>query len=385
MNREISSERDSPESVLRVRDVSKVFVSSKSAQVRALDHVSLEVAAGEFVVLLGPSGCGKTTLLRSIAGLETPTSGSITIGDEVVFSSGNRIDVPVRTRGVGMMFQSYALWPHMTVRQTVEFPLSVNKVPRGERTRRAKMILESLAIADLLNRYPHQLSGGQQQRVALARALAVNQHVILLDEPLSNVDAKVRELLRVELVRLQRELGFAAVFVTHDQAEAMELADRIVVMNAGSVQQLASPKDLYERPANAFVAKFIGSNNTVTGSVLATTAGGLSTIECPWGPAITSKQLKCKPGQRVLLTVRPERMRIRPESDPAGGALTSWRGCVVRLLFGGTHLEVFVALADGQIARVRTDIDSTIAEGQEVLLQVDPDDVNFFLVDESGA
>ncbi|WP_112248929.1 ABC transporter ATP-binding protein [Kribbella monticola] len=225
----------------------------------AVDDLDLTIPDGSFTCLLGPSGCGKTTTLRMIAGLEHPTEGSITVGDRVLDSVAQGTFVPTERRGMGLVFQNYALWPHLTVRRNVEFGLRVQKVPAAERKARVDAALEMMQIDRAADRYPSQLSGGQQQRVSLARMLAVNPSVLLLDEPLSNLDATLRLEMRAELKRLHEETGHTIVFVTHDQLEAMTMATQVAVMKDGVLQQLAPPMDVYHRPANTFVAAFVGS------------------------------------------------------------------------------------------------------------------------------
>ena len=225
----------------------------------AIHKLDLSVADGEFLCLLGPSGCGKTTTLRMIAGLENLSSGELAVGDRVVDCPETATFVAPEKRGMGLVFQSYALWPHLTIEQNVEFGLKLRKVPKAERQKRTAEVMEALGIGKYGKRYPSQLSGGQQQRVALARMLAVNPSVLLLDEPLSNLDARLRLEMRAELKRIHTQFSTTIVFVTHDQWEAMTLADTIAVMNEGTLQQLGSPDDIYERPANRFVAEFVGS------------------------------------------------------------------------------------------------------------------------------
>jgi ABC-type sugar transport system ATPase subunit len=241
-----------PVAQVRLDGISKTF-ATKDVVVRAVDDVTLDVADSEFMILLGPSGCGKSTLLRMIAGLEDPTAGDIYIGDRRVN------DVAPKERDVAMVFQSYALYPHKTVRANIEFPLKVRGVPRGQRAAEAARAAEVLALGDLLDRKPGQLSGGQRQRVALARAIVRRPAVFCMDEPLSNLDAKLRGETRVELVDLHRRLAGTFVYVTHDQVEAMTMGSRIAVMNAGRLQQVGTPHEVYERPATAFVAQFIGT------------------------------------------------------------------------------------------------------------------------------
>lgn len=226
---------------------------------RAVDGLSLTVHDGAFMCLLGPSGCGKTTTLRMIAGLEEPTGGRISIGDRLLSDATDGTFVPAERRGLGLVFQSYALWPHLTVAQNVEFGLKLRRIDRAARRARVVEVLDVLGIGALAARYPSQLSGGQQQRVALARTLAVNPGVLLMDEPLSNLDARLRLEMRTELLRLHRTFGVTIVFVTHDQWEAMSLASTIAVMRNGTLQQVAPPEEVYDRPANRFVAEFIGS------------------------------------------------------------------------------------------------------------------------------
>ncbi|MET7279928.1 ABC transporter ATP-binding protein [Kribbella sp. NPDC005582] len=226
---------------------------------RAVDNLDLTIPDGSFTCLLGPSGCGKTTTLRMIAGLEHPSDGSITVGDRVLDSVAQGTFVPTEKRGMGLVFQNYALWPHLSVRRNVEFGLRVQKVAAPERTARVDAALKMMQIEQAADRYPSQLSGGQQQRVSLARMLAVNPSVLLLDEPLSNLDATLRLEMRAELKRLHEETGHTIVFVTHDQLEAMTLATQVAVMKDGVLQQLAPPLEVYHRPANTFVAAFVGS------------------------------------------------------------------------------------------------------------------------------
>jgi len=232
-----------------------------------LKGVSLEVNQGEIVALLGPSGSGKTTLLRAIAGLELPTQGSIRIGEQKVFDSADRTEVPVEKRALGFVFQSYALWPHRTVYQNVAYGLKLRKTAQDETRERVHAVLKNLGLGDLAERHPHQLSGGQQQRVALARSLVYNPRVILLDEPLSNLDAKLREEARIWLRRLIIELNLSAVCVTHDQAEAMAMADKVVLLREGSIEQAGTPQQLYGEPDTLFVAEFMGANNTLSGRI----------------------------------------------------------------------------------------------------------------------
>ena len=238
---------------IEIKDLTKIY-----GKVTALNRVNLTIEAGEFLVLLGPSGCGKTTLLRSIAGLETPDEGRITIGDQTVFDGARGIAVPSGKRQVGMVFQSYALWPHMTVYENIGFGLWIQKLPAKKAREQVDGVLQDLGMKGLGDRYPSELSGGQQQRVAVARLLATQPPVFLMDEPLSNLDARLRLDMRSELKRLHYRLGVTTVYVTHDQTEAMTMASRVVVMNAGQIQQIDSPHRIYHKPASLFVAEFVG-------------------------------------------------------------------------------------------------------------------------------
>ncbi len=241
---------------ISLRDVNKSYGGSA---INAVSNLTLTIGDGEFMCLLGPSGCGKTTTLRMIAGLENLTGGAISVGDRTFDSIESGVFVPPEKRGIGLVFQSYALWPHLTVERNTDFGLRLRGVPKQEREERILHVLQKLGIEQYRDRYPSQLSGGQQQRVALARMLAINPEVLLLDEPLSNLDARLRLEMRTELKRIHSEFGTTIVFVTHDQWEAMTLSTSIAVMNEGVLQQVGSPNDIYDRPANRFVAEFVGS------------------------------------------------------------------------------------------------------------------------------
>jgi ABC-type sugar transport system ATPase subunit len=309
----------------------------------AVDNLSLAVADEEFLVLLGPSGCGKSTALRMIAGLESPTEGTIRIGDRVVN------DVEPKDRDVAMVFQSYALYPHMTVRRNIEFPLRSRRVPAVERDHLVADAAESLGLTDLLERKPAQLSGGQRQRVALARAIVRRPQAFLMDEPLSNLDAKLRVQTRAELVELQRRLSATIVYVTHDQVEAMTMGHRIAVLEAGVLQQVAPPREVYAEPANLFVARFIGSPpmNTVEGRVVRV-ADSLA-VEISGGRAPLTPQLaravEAAGLEAVVLGVRPEDLRLGHETGVAATV------AVVESL--GHECHVACRLPDGQLVIVR--------------------------------
>jgi ABC-type Fe3+/spermidine/putrescine transport system ATPase subunit len=276
----------------------------------AISDVTLSIEEGEMFTLLGPSGCGKTTLLRLLAGFYTPDAGQIRFGERVVN------DVPPDERGIGMVFQNYALWPHMTVSQNVAYGLKLRKRPSTEIAARVNAILDKVGLAGLGERYPGQLSGGQQQRVALARALVLNPQMLLLDEPLSNLDAKIRVQVRAEIRKLQKELGITAVYVTHDQEEALAMSDRIAVFSLGKVCQVGAPRTLYERPVSRFVADFIGINNLVEGTVEALDGPRSAlAVQTPLGTigAIHSEPLQV--GDRCVLCIRPENLALNGGSS----------------------------------------------------------------------
>ena len=274
-----------------------------------LKGVSMELKRGEVVSLLGPSGSGKTTLLRAVAGLEKPTAGRITIGNNVVYDGSPRSEIPAEERNLGLVFQSYALWPHKTVFDNVAYPLKLRKVASGEIKQRVQSVLEQLGLGHLGNRHPHQLSGGQQQRVAIGRALVYNPPVILLDEPLSNLDAKLREEARVFLRELIIKLGLSALMVTHDQNEAMAISDRILLLNNGVIEQQGTPQEMYGNPATLFAAEFMGSNNRLHGKVTALEDGRArveGTSWALWGRAGEGVSV----GQPATAVIRVERLRL---------------------------------------------------------------------------
>ncbi len=310
-----------PRTLLDVVEVSRRF-----GDVAALDSVSLTIVENEFFALLGPSGCGKTTLLRSIAGFEQPDSGAILLGGE------NLLGLPPNRRPVNLMFQSYALFPHMTVERNIAYGLEREGLPRAEVRSRVGEVLETVALTALAGRRPQHLSGGQRQRVALARAIVKRPRLLLLDEPLSALDRKVRGEMQLELKRLQHEVGITFVVVTHDQDEAISMADRIAVMADGRVQQVATPLDLYRRPANLFVADFIGTSNVLAGRL---EGGAFRSDELGVVPSAGATG----PSGTAHLVVRPEHVRVLPEP---GGAV---HGEVVDVVFKGGSSHVIVAVA----------------------------------------
>jgi iron(III) transport system ATP-binding protein len=373
--------------MLVVDDLVKTFDSSgrrpRSAddtRVLAVDGVSFDVQDGELFTLLGPSGCGKTTTLRSIAGLERPDGGHIELGDRVLFDGQRKINTPANSRRLGMVFQSYAIWPHMSVFDNAAFPVTV--LPRGRRPSRAQLrervmrVLEVTDLAALADRPATKLSGGQQQRLALARALVGEPDLMLLDEPLSNLDAKLREAMRFELKRLQRELGLTAIYVTHDQAEALAMSSRIAVVNEGKIVQVGKPREIYERPANEFVATFVGVTNLLRGTVAAVDASdGSCRVDTPdlsiWG-VMTGSPLQV--GDDAAVSIRPECVQLDGiEGGRAGGssgARNEFSGEVGTRAFLGDSVDHVIAVGKQEI-RNRSNPAQSIAPGSRVVLRVD--------------
>src|ERR1043166_3110119 len=290
---------------LNVSHLQKQFI----AGLQAVDDVSFSVAAGEIVVLLGPSGCGKTTTLRCIAGLEHPTGGTIAIGGATVSAPARGVMVPPRLRNIGMVFQSYAVWPHMTVTQNIAYPLKHRKLARGEVARKVDDVLQLVGLSEYASRPVVALSGGQMQRVALARALVYQPQLLLLDEPLSNLDAQLRLRLRDDLRRIIKQTGVTALYVTHDQAEAVVLGDRIGVMRDGRLLQMAPPAEIYNRRRDMFVANFTGASNLLAGQVISRD-GEVGTVEAGGERLQAWLTDGVKPGEAVKIAVRPENVRL---------------------------------------------------------------------------
>jgi len=306
----------------------------------AVNDLSFEAKAGEFLTLLGPSGCGKTTTLRLVAGLERPDRGEILMGGRPLSSSDSGLFVPPERRGMGMVFQSYAIWPHMTVFENVAFPLQELRVPRAQIRERVMAMLGTVGLGELYARPAPMLSGGQQQRVALARALVSNPQVLLLDEPLSNLDARLREEMRFELREMQAKLGITSIFVTHDQAEAMTLSDRIVVMNAGRIEQEGSPEEVYQRPSTRFVMDFLGRANHLPARIAKGSDGSLvAEVEDSGCGLPVAGTGSWSVGQEVLLAFRPEAVEARAaERDEP------WVGVVRSSVYVSGHVEYVVEM-----------------------------------------
>jgi ABC-type Fe3+/spermidine/putrescine transport system ATPase subunit len=338
--------------------------------VEAVRGVSFTVAAGEHLTLLGPSGCGKTTTLRAIAGLERPTSGEIRIGGTRMFSSSPNVNVPAERRGLSMVFQSYAIWPHMTVFDNVAYGLRVRKLPTSEIATRVREALELVQLGDLGARSASKLSGGQQQRVALARAFVFSPSVLLFDEPLSNLDAKLRAEMRVELKELQRRLDITSVYVTHDLEEALAISDRIVVMRDGAIEQVGTPGEIYDRPRNTFVADFIGSANLIRGRRRPDLEhDGLVVIETPGGALVHGTADERRVGTEALMAVRTVRLRLE-RARPAS-SVNTWPVLIRQRVFQGDFTQYHVDW-DGRQLIVRSAAPDPLLEGDDVFVSVDP-------------
>jgi ABC-type sugar transport system ATPase subunit len=352
-----------------VSQVALEGITKRFGDVVAVDHVTIDVHDGEFLVLLGPSGCGKSTVLRIIAGLEEPSDGTVRIGDRIVN------EVEAKDRDVAMVFQSYALYPHMTVGRNIEFPLRARRVAKPERAEHVAEAARLVGLTDLLDRKPGQLSGGQRQRVALARAIVRRPHAFLMDEPLSNLDAKLRVQTRAELVELQRNLAATVIYVTHDQVEAMTMGHRIAILDAGVLQQLDVPQNVYARPANLFVARFIGTPpmNTVDGRL--STVGSdvmfeATGIQLPLPPAL-AQAARAANLTDIVLGVRPEDLHL----DPAGPI--SAKITLIEALGHERHL--IAHLDDGQLLIVRQPVHETPPrDGEVVRFAASPDALHLF-------
>jgi iron(III) transport system ATP-binding protein len=335
---------------------------------QALKSIDLHIPDGALLALLGPSGCGKSTTLQLLAGFDTPSGGEIRAGGELI-SSPQRV-VPPERRGISLVFQNYAVWPHKTVAENVAFGLKLRKLARAELEARLSRALEAVRLTPLRDRYPFELSGGQQQRVALARALAVEPRILLLDEPLSNLDAHLREEMRFEIRRVHDELGITTVYVTHDQGEALVTADEVAVMKGGIVQQLGSPEDIFERPSNTFVASFIGSNNEIPGR-----------HEAPGQLRVADTLLHAQdrsglssPGTQAVLCIRPSRVRL----DEAGGAINNLNGVVRRSAYLGEYRDVLVEIAPNTTLRAFVSPHIRPQPGEPVLVHLPPDHCQIF-------
>jgi iron(III) transport system ATP-binding protein len=340
----------------------------------AIDDLDLDIEQGEFLVLLGPSGCGKTTTLRCIAGLETAEEGSIAFGERTVFDPGRGVNVPPNKRNLGMVFQSYALWPHMTVRKNIGYPLRTRGTKSDEAARWIEEVAELVDTQSLLDRYPAQLSGGQQQRVALARGLVARPDIVLFDEPLSNLDARLRDLVRSEIHELHARLGFTAVYVTHDQVEALALGDRLAIMRAGGLEQLATPEEIFEEPATDYVAGFVGMANRLE----------LKRHDGRWVHGDQPVGLKVEtPADTIAIRVRPEDVVVAPAHEQPPPDAVSFDGTIVDSEFGGRHIDVVVTVGDTRVlsrapAGERGSWARTLEPGLGVLVSIDRRNMKLF-------
>ena len=354
---------------LSLVELTKTF-SNTVSDVTAVDHINLDIRPGEFITLLGPSGCGKTTTLRMIAGFEDATSGQVMLDGE------NMVVVPPNRRPMSMVFQSYALFPHLSVRENVAYGLRLRKKSAEEIKEEVDIALAAMNLTAMADRAPSQLSGGQQQRVALARAMVVRPKVLLFDEPLSNLDAKLRVKMRVQIRRMQKRLGISSVYVTHDQSEAMAMSDRIVVMNSGRIEQVDTPEEIYLHPASVFVADFVGRANFVPAQAQEVGEDGMAEIEA-LGQKIrvhSSEGAKeaVREGKETVVLVRPESMRIQP-TDEKPATLTGSLGQVVTSIFYGETVEYEIETEFGSLVCVVSDprAEDLLEEGQYVRLGIE--------------
>ena len=356
--------------MLQVADL-EVTYATDAGTVRAVKSINFTVPEGEFYSLLGPSGCGKTSTLRAVAGLETPTGGRITIDGQVVFDAKAGIRLPTNKRDIGMVFQSYAIWPHLTVAQNVEFPLvhGRNKAPRSEIKGHVHRALSLVHLEDLADRPAPQLSGGQQQRVALARALVHEPKVLLLDEPLSNLDAKLRDEMRGELKELVGRLGTTTLYVTHDQVEGLTLSDKLAVMNEGLIEQEGNPRDVYLSPATPFVAGFVGRANVVPTSSVGDAGDGLYSAETPVGRLLCFGSGRFGPDTEALVVFRPESVVVSRHLGTDTPNTVS--GTVTDVTFAGELVDYKVAVHGFELT-VHGDAYDSFIEGEEVFLHVLP-------------
>ena len=331
--------------MLSVSSLNTEYRTGRGESLRAARDIAFEVEKGKFFTLLGPSGCGKTTTLRSIAGLERPLTGEIAVNGRVVFSSSRNIFVALNKRNFGMVFQSYAIWPHMNVFQNVAFPLEVRRFAKKDIRDKVMRVLHAVALEELVDRDATKLSGGQQQRLALARALVMEPQLLLLDEPLSNLDAKLRDRMRSELKRLQRDLSLTTVYVTHDQTEALALSHEIAVMNEGRVVQVGTPRQIYEQPTDQFVADFVGTTNFIGGTVTALGDG-----RCVVSSAVGELKAHASEGvsknATVIVSVRPEDVELSEQPPTAADGDNVCKGTVDAKDFLGDYLDFHVKVGD---------------------------------------
>ncbi len=366
----MSGQLQATQHAVEIRNLSKNFGS-----VTVITDVSFTVKRGETVTLLGPSGCGKTTTLRCIAGLEEPTSGFIRIGDTVVFDGDKKFELEPEKRNVGMVFQSYAIWPHMTVGENVRFPLDIKKLPLKERNDKVAGILKSVGLGDYINRPASQLSGGQQQRVALARALVFEPSVVLFDEPLSNLDANLRDHMRNELQELQSRIGFTAIYVTHDQREALSLSDEVIVMNGGRIDQIGRPEEVFAQPRTVFTARFLGCSNIFKGRMIAAAEKTMLAVQVSSDMTLFGQHHGETPvvGSELAVVIRSTKIRISQQDSPSEAHIQRFTGVVHSKVFFGAYVEYGVRIGELTI-KADCDVGTQYEVGQNVFVGVSHSD-----------
>ncbi|MDQ6934346.1 MAG: ABC transporter ATP-binding protein [Actinomycetota bacterium] len=355
---------------LQVEHLHKSF-ADRHTQVKAIDDVSFEIREGELYTLLGPSGCGKTSTLRAVAGLEHPNGGRISIAGQVVSDAAGHGFVPPHLRDTGMVFQSYGIWPHMTVFENAAFPLRVSKTKHtaSEVRERVERALATVRLGGYEGRMATQLSGGQQQRLALARALIRRPKLLLLDEPLSNLDVKLREAMRAEVATLQQEIGVTTLYVTHDQSEALSMSNRIAVMSEGRIVQEGSPREIYERPLTRFVADFVGTTNFLDAAVVRSDVGSV-TVDTEAGRLVVDTSLSRTPGEQLLVAIRPEGMRVHLTEPPSTANLVTAE--VDRVMFMGEWVDCHLHLGARRWV-ARQDAHQSPAAGDRVWVELPRD------------
>ena len=354
---------------LVVQGLSKIYPNA-DGPAGGVRETSFVLEPGTFFTLLGPSGCGKTTTLRSIAGLETPDAGTIALGERVFFDGARGVNVPLNRRNIGMVFQSYAIWPHMTVFENVAFPLRVAKDVRYDRAAIKRMVdaaLETVSLGGFQARSATRLSGGQQQRVALARAIVRQPRLLLLDEPLSNLDASLREDMRVELKRLQQQIGVTTIYVTHDQSEALDMSDRIAVINGGRIVQMGAPREIYFRPENAFVAGFVGATNLVRGVVDgAAAANGVGSVLVEGGQVLRCLFPRAAArAAAIAVSIRPETLTLSAAEAPGRDGWNRMEGIVASSGFLG-NMNRYGIRVGGSVMHANTDAGTVFSVGAAV-------------------